>query len=91
MLIKHCLVQGRGGGSPDGWGAFQLDWQLVTRLFSEDRSSGIFKLKYITCLAGKKALNNLTSSCGASFRFLFASLVLSLCPVRFSNIFSAAS
>lgn len=85
--MKHCLEWGRGGGSPDGWGAFQLDWQLVTCLFTEDRLSGIFKLKYITCLAGKRALNNLTSSCGACFRFLFASLVLSWCPVLFSNIF----
>lgn len=81
--MKHCLVRGRGGGSCDGWGVFQSDWQLVTCFFTEDRSSGIFKLEYITCLAGKRALNNLTSSCGACFRFLF-------CLICFILVSSAA-
>lgn len=70
---------------------FNLIGSLSLGCSLRTESGGIFRLKYITCLAEKRALNNLTSSGGAYFRFLFASLAFSWCPVLFSNIFSVAS
>lgn len=69
--MKHCLVRaGAGEALMDGE---LFSWIGSLSLAPSLRADRVGYLSWnnITCLAGKRALNNLTSSCGNCFRFLF--------------------